>query len=365
MSNVFNYKELVAVEFAHDYYENSKSNDFLVWPAPLCSQILKGTGLLFKTTGNGFKLYADVRKSANSFVLKKQLANNLKFTFLVKLTNPFFLNFTELPVLAQPNGVYYFNNLTKNISLQNQLYIVKKDDVVNGTDEKYASPEDYLRLECGNFNWHLTSTAPRVTAELRFADSGISIVQNLENNKDTFHFQFGLTSLPAERFDLYIDGLKVNNQPFYNNSSFWDESVFAVIELFYSDMVPDEYLFIDESQMVPDRIQIIRPKKYLVPFRRRKTKWRYIINKISNVTLPNPTIIESEDKWHFTPKGSMVFESDELIPMQESPISGIYLQRDAGDSSSIMHTSLPNAPVEMIRPDILQNQIYSDIYVNI
>jgi hypothetical protein len=358
MSNIFNYKELVAVEFAHDYYVNSKSNDFLVWPAPLCSQILKGTGLLFKATGNGFKLYADVRKLANSFVLKKQLANNLKFTFLVKLTNPFFLNFTELPVVAQPKGVYYFNNLTKNISLQNQLYIVKKDDVVDGADEKYVSPEDYLRVESGNFNWHFDSNAPRVTAELRFPDSGVSIVQNLENNNDSFQFQFGLTSLPAGRFDLYVNGLKVNTQSFYNSSPFGDESVFAIIELFNSDVLPVEYQFIDKNGF-------IQPKKYVIPFCRRKTKWRYIVNKISNVAFPDPTIIESEDKWHFTSKGSMVFESDELIPMQENPISGIYFQRDAGDSSSIMHTSLPNAPVDMIRPDILQNQIYSDIYVNI
>jgi len=354
MRTIFNYKEILSVEIAHDYYKNGHCEDFLIQPSLQCSQVLRNCGWIFKSSKYGFKLFADVVQNSNTSILKKTIEKPLKFIFLLHLQNPLLVNFSELPFNISPDFKYYFNNLFKNISSDGEFLLIKKDNV----NEQYVSSEDLIQFKAGQLNWLYNSSEQISVAELRFIDSGISIIQNLKNNQNTFPFQFDLSTLPPEMFDVYINGIKMNTSPFYNHTPFKQQEVFAVLELYYSDEVPAEYLFIDS-------LGAIQPKQYVIPFCKRKTKWRFILNNKDQIDIKDPEVLESEGTWHFSKTAPLIFESDELMPMQETPITGIKLIKDKSDASSVLVESLPNASVQIIRPDKNANTVYSDIYVNI
>jgi hypothetical protein len=146
--------------------------------------------------------------------------------------------------------------------------------------------------------------------------------------------------------------------PLYNITPFGCESVYAIIEIFCSEEVPSEYRFIEDQG-------VIQRKKYIIPFHRRETTWRYIIRNKRNLAMNNPWVMDIPETGPFIKVEPLIFESAKLLPLKEESVTGIAFRKDKNDSSSELFSSLPNPSGEMIKLDATNNKIYSDIYINI
>jgi hypothetical protein len=105
-----NYQRYVNLALFHDYYQQGICPDFTIEPTHTCQRILKGHRLLLKPTPNGLQLLIPVGVDQRPVL---PLDGALAFTFLLKLKNPTFVNFTQLDSQYQPNQtLYVFTNET-------------------------------------------------------------------------------------------------------------------------------------------------------------------------------------------------------------------------------------------------------------
>jgi hypothetical protein len=99
------YAILATVSLQHDYYADGRCPDFEMSPSAETAAALKGTTILTKTIGNSLILL--VKMDGEETFLS--LPADLKLTFYLQLTNPAFLNFSNVPY--QPGSAFYFTNL--------------------------------------------------------------------------------------------------------------------------------------------------------------------------------------------------------------------------------------------------------------
>ena len=123
------YKTLFSIEIRHDYYTDSKSDDFEITPSPETVLFLKGQGILFKVIEN--KLIVLIRVDENDKALV-DFSKSGKLTFFMKLTNPYFNNFTNLGHHPSDPEKYYFSNIYQT-KIGSDLYLSSKIPVYNNT----------------------------------------------------------------------------------------------------------------------------------------------------------------------------------------------------------------------------------------
>lgn len=88
------YKQLFEFNIFHDYYQNKVCPDLSIEPTTECSKILSGHRLIIKNKLNGIAVIAPVESDNTPWI---DLANNLQFTFILKLKNKDFIDFTNFP----------------------------------------------------------------------------------------------------------------------------------------------------------------------------------------------------------------------------------------------------------------------------
>ena len=78
------YKKLFGLDIFHDYYQDKICSDFYLEPTPACQKILRGHRLILKNKVNGIQVIARFNSQGEPWI---QLAENIKFTFVLKLKN--------------------------------------------------------------------------------------------------------------------------------------------------------------------------------------------------------------------------------------------------------------------------------------
>ncbi|NEO73619.1 hypothetical protein [Moorena sp. SIO3H5] len=101
------YKQLFELSILHDYYRDKVCPDLSVEPTPECSRVLRGHRLIVKNKVNGIMVIAPVDSKDKPWV---ELADNLRFTFILKIKNPDFIDFTDIDWKPLDNGIYLFSN---------------------------------------------------------------------------------------------------------------------------------------------------------------------------------------------------------------------------------------------------------------
>jgi hypothetical protein len=114
----FYYERLMQVFIRHTYYNATADAcpDFDISPTPASATLMSDLGLLFRYEKTGFSVLYDV---ARADVLMdylerqgdeaQQCWTRLSFTFT--LNNPYFINFTDVPIDVNPNAQnFYFTN---------------------------------------------------------------------------------------------------------------------------------------------------------------------------------------------------------------------------------------------------------------
>ena len=131
MSYSIKYKELFSVKILHRYFldkgtdifssmieieqlKQLKNYDFQsfvnILPTRATSQKIKGYNLVFRKMNSGFTVWSKVDEldDERPFI---DLEEDMYFTFLLKITNPFFYNYTDLNFESKSTGKpYYLSN---------------------------------------------------------------------------------------------------------------------------------------------------------------------------------------------------------------------------------------------------------------
>ncbi len=348
------FKKLFEVNVEHNYYTEGKSHDFEISPTEECSRVLKNYGLLFKRTASGFVLfYKGYKDSASVIQPLKPVNKDCVYTFTVKLNNPFFVNFSELPVINKPEGIYYFDNLTLNKNAANELLLV--DDTI----KKYAGDKDAIVLKSSIYSYEVTTASP--SSDLKILDKAGNILRDvtINNSGGKIKAQFDLTSLPVGVYKTTADGILY--ETFYKDPKLLYENIWGIIEIFKNSSVPADYRFADSAGNVTS-------KPYKITFQRRATFWKYIvINKYKLVTPglnvqigANPPI---SGVAHTLPDGTpaTLFQVAAASDFTEVPVKNIKLS----SNTDVLIDNLPNPDFEIIKPDLPANKVYSEIYVYI
>lgn len=101
------YQKLFGVEIFHDFYQDKICSDFTLAPTPACDKILKGYRLILKNKINGIQIIARFNDQEEPWI---QIAENVKFTFVLKLKNANFVEFTDLAAQPNSSSIYLFKN---------------------------------------------------------------------------------------------------------------------------------------------------------------------------------------------------------------------------------------------------------------
>lgn len=165
------YKKLLEVIIRHDYYLESVRSvaiaeddttfagqslwpkdydlrqDLEIVPTAECSRILRDLKIAFKPTAAGFTLYvrAVEREGVpNSFHSLVFIEPDTRLSFLIKVKNPSFVNFTNLRLTGRDSYLYYFSNQSGNLLDENN-----SDDLPAGVSFRFLSKP---MLEHGSFS---------------------------------------------------------------------------------------------------------------------------------------------------------------------------------------------------------------------
>lgn len=101
------YKQLFELRIIHEYYRDKICPDFSIEPTIQCHKILSGHRLIVKNQVNGIVVIAPVDSESKPWI---ELAENLQFSFILKLKNKEFIDFTEVDWKPVNNVIYHFSN---------------------------------------------------------------------------------------------------------------------------------------------------------------------------------------------------------------------------------------------------------------
>jgi|GEM_PF-2021638 len=104
-----NYRHYFSLQLFHDFYADRICADFSIEPTTSCQRLLRGHRLIFKSSTNGFVAIAPIDEAQHPDI---PLAENLSFSFFLRLKNSDFINFTALDLGEQAiDRLLYFSNL--------------------------------------------------------------------------------------------------------------------------------------------------------------------------------------------------------------------------------------------------------------
>lgn len=353
------YSELFSVLFKQPFYENGIAGtsvtapilDYSIEPTANCKAVLERLDMIMKIdpTKGGFTVWSRTNgmSGANELLYFKPRPSDL-LTFVVTLSNPYFLNYNALATSPAADRIYYFNNLVPDP-------LVPKDDLHISLDVAGVSDSDTIKKIANSYDYiHSANVAPG-TAKLKHIDSGYEVLPNSHSNQGgQAYLSFDLVGFPAGRCEIRISGVLIETA--FNLSEMGDTPVFAIIECYLEELVLPNYRIIEnDGSITPQR------PRYSVLFMNRATLWRYKVTLEDNsplyVELNSLTPAERTD---FLSKINIIsndmgvvfiptiisdkqfeFISDTPKPLQEKYISS---SSTTGDSLSLALKKFVNHP---------------------
>ena len=113
------YKQLFELNIFHEYYQNQVCPDLSIEPTIECSRILRGHRLILKNKVNGIMVITPVDSEQKPLV---ELADNLRFTFILKIRNKDFIDFTDIDWKPSENSImYHYENIINQDNNQDKV----------------------------------------------------------------------------------------------------------------------------------------------------------------------------------------------------------------------------------------------------
>ena len=345
------YKALFTVQFTHTFYTSGLCPDLEIVPTAACAGLIRALGLHYLSSSSGGQVYAKVRTVAGVDIMQNALPEGTRLSFLLRLKNTRFENFSNLNLLKPAGNHYYFNNLANNLAADATPLLV------SDAATKAVGDNDQLAFVSGSFAFSDSSTAASQTGKLEFVDRTEVEEKEIKNSNNVFNHNFDLQKHETGRTRFLIDG--VEKALFYSIRPEEQAGVFGLVEIFYRATLPATYQFQNADNS-------IATKTYRIAFTARQTKWRYIITRKFNPAISSVTVGKTNGSAiNFsllggTPAGTFIATSDNMLPFTEAPITGIKL---SDNTNKVIVANLPNPPLNLIKTEGAET--YSDILITI
>lgn len=127
------YARLLELRMEHPYYSSGLCPDLIIRPSDTTEARLFNYGLVFRPTEGGFTLLMNLARDLSSGIF----AAPLQLDFDCTVTNPLFLNFTDIPFLTgqqmQFSNTYPNNLLHPGNTVDNQVLYTAANEGLSGT----------------------------------------------------------------------------------------------------------------------------------------------------------------------------------------------------------------------------------------
>jgi hypothetical protein len=362
------YAILATVSLQHDYYADSRCPDFEISPSAETAAALKGATILTKTIGNSLILLIKM-DGAETFL---SLPADLKLSFYLQLTNPAFLNFSNVPYL--PGSAFYFTNLygtsvggNKYLNLRvpafsNSTDYAIGDMVLDGgniheaikpvaagsnptsdtafwqqrSSEQYAHKGDIITLSDGVFRVNATAakdfdiTVFKLNTATRVFDVMVGSPQQQKFSQNVSGIVVNLQDIAEGKYKVVVNGQE--HYVYVDRAASYGR-VFGIVELYNQTPAGAGFDLIDASSEPAGTEFIIR-------FANRLAIWKYItrttqVTGVQMTAVPNAFIAGTQPKQ---------FVSAIPMPLRQQPIKTLQVM----NGGTVLASRLANPPPERI-----------------
>ncbi len=381
---------LFSINLDHDYYADGLSSDFEIVPTNSCRKILTDYSLLFKPVNDqsrGLIIYE--RKAEDKDdpgTILKEITKETRLTFLLKLKEPFFFNYTNLEDLRDidKGRIFFFTNLQPNGQLDGR--VDDSDGTISLTRREYASVEDALPFKSNSLRVPVNGAKHSALEVVQVGANGgeetVVFSTEIEEKQGTLLARI----LEIDAGSYTIKWIPRNTGDTIESETVWidrpmgQDRVFGVIEIVLNG----------------DNVDYSNPTNYKIRFGKLERKWRYylILDELEDESgvmadydivydmMKNENAEYYDDAIHFhqvdpndgletgeelnlerlAPKTVLLFKSMAEIPTLEKKLGGLKLIKvnesnisgsDDGESVVIQH--LPNPPLKSSKSDIFVN----------
>lgn len=344
------YKILFRVEVNHDYYTNGTSRDFEIFPTQETATWFRRNNMVFRRDDTGFRVYyTEEKNSSPSAPFTSFDAEQLRFMLFLKNKEIFF-NITDLNI----GGSNYTSG---------QLFLAENDGFVEDLE---LSLIDGVRPFVFSYKFPQVEDPPSsVEGQIEvFNPLGNEVVLTQpdpntvsQNQEGVFTYPIDLTGYPRGEytFKTKVDETDLVEKQIYIDNRVMAEKPFGLVAI-------DLPSSTDEFQ--PNSV-------FKVDLKKKEPKWKYFMLMKNFDPELDYSVIDSRSSsvFTFTEKDSviingidtLVFESDQEIPLNEVPLNFMQLL-DA--TENVIINGLSNPVVNVISANPASPEVY-EIYVNV
>jgi hypothetical protein len=308
-------------------------------------RLLNNLGIIIKPFPGGFHLL-----TSDPELLESENQSG-SFSLFLNCTDPFYINYTELPLYNLADKLLYFNNLS-DVKIEGEKGFVLHSKEFAGENELVQVVHKKVSIsgfKAGEKYRFTDAAGNEITSQ--------NIAPSLQNSAT-----FNISNLPQGLILFYPSGKKEVKKFYHYPKAVWRKP-FAVVELFPGEIFNQ---FKDKGKV-----------EYAINFSNRKTIWKYFLVSPVYKNFKNLNIINKGKELVFnSPQKqlinknyeALVFESKSKIPLAEQSDENFQLvdNYDAanGKGKPVLKNLAKASPEQLYRDETKSNEfIYSHIFI--
>lgn len=347
----FSYKPLFKLVVHHNYYAEQPSNDFRLVPTAETQKLVKKLGLVLKDSNGEWILMYEENK-LDGLLSEVEKRPEVKFMFFLYSSNPYFINFTDLPIESRSEFFYFSNNIVK-----------KAEDTIYMHKAEFAGVKDRFGLKQ---ELEISGNGQEKLIELKDEVGNIVYTKKLGAEEKMI-----LTNqnVPLGKYELFENGKSQNTLILFSNVPVLKP--IAIVEISLSGIVKEEFINGVKENEVPFY-------NYKISFSSRSTFWKYFLIGKYNSNLKNTTIDSGGSSYKFKGPEMVKMKSgdDAVMFVSESPLPLKQIQDHRFQLKNVrmgivngktIMERLPSPSPEIIKPESRDenSKVYSEIVIHI
>jgi hypothetical protein len=333
------YELLLKVNILHDYFINGAAQNIEIFPDNFTKLKLKQYQL--KSVQEGATLVVGYGQGTTVGPAIADLKEPLKLTFWIRMNDPNFLNYTNIP-FAFGDYVYHFTNRADD----------KLDDENNNLSaDEFVRENDKLPIAGAVLDYRLEE--PMENLHVEVANELGEIVFERRYKGVTSVCSLNLSQEPAGKYTLLLDGLEEFS--FYIAPE-GTKNIFGVIDIYIDPKDNSPYSLFEDG--LP-----IKKKEYKIHFQSRAVHWKYIVME-TNSNNPQHSAHEIYDNTKGAAAlqkfddaetikmdngtAAVVFKTSTPVPFREIQDQKFKIKTLRGKSGVEWITDLPNASAKSL-----------------
>lgn len=343
----FQFKPFIKMAAEHEYYAVGENNELYFLPTPRTAIVLDKMAMMIRVANGALNILFDTSKTELLHQRLLQITEKeLKLSFLLFSRNPYFINYTNIPVQVQ-GKVFYCSN--KHLKDKNSGYL-HEADALDESQLVSASPE-YLKDNESDKNAYSYSL-----------DQGD---ENIANEILPGH-QINCNYLTDGYYRLFANQKELSS--FIHLGTKTKNSPIGFVDIFLGGAVKKRLLKAIEVGDIPTF-------DYKIKFHARSVYWKYNIVLLHAKRMKNLNVActKGSSKLTFKNLGKSEYNDNRMFSfMSEKPVKyqkqyshEIQLKKQEGESSGkVLVKKLAFAPFDIIKP-LNETDYMSEIYVYI